>query len=87
MRSAVASAFEPGRWKISSGTASPLVEIAVGAVILGAELDPGDIADARHPPVRVVPDDDVAELSRVGEPPQGFDIELEGARTAASAAG
>ena len=57
----------------------PLVEIAVGAVILGAELDAADIADARDPPVRVVPDDDVAELARVDEAPQCLDIQLKGA--------
>jgi hypothetical protein len=58
----------------------PLVEIAVGAVILGAELDAGDIADSRDAPVRVIPDDDVAELPRVREPTERLDIELEGAQ-------
>ena len=58
----------------------PLVEITVGAVVLGAEFDAGDIADPCDAPVRVIPDDDVAELPGVGEPPQCLDVELVGAR-------
>ena len=72
--------MEPGRWKISSGTAGALVEIAVGAVVLGAELDPADVAHAGDPAVGVGLDDDVLELARVEQPAQGLDVELEGAR-------
>ena len=57
-----------------------LVEVAVGAVILGAELHAGHVVDARHAPVRVVPDDDIAELAWVGEAPQRLDVELKGAQ-------
>jgi len=57
----------------------PLVEIAVGAVILGAEFDACDITDARDAPVRIVPDDDIGELARVDEAPQRLDIQLKGA--------
>ena len=70
----------PGCWKISSGTAVPLVEIAVGAVILGAELDPRDVADPGDAPVGVGADDDVGELPRLDQPAQRLDVELEGAR-------
>ena len=58
----------------------PFVEITVGAVILGAELDAGDIADPRDPPVRIVPDNDIGELALVDEASQRLDIQLKSAR-------
>ena len=47
-RSAVASAFDPGRWKIEERHGRPLIEIAVGGVVLRAELDAADILQPRH---------------------------------------
>ena len=76
---AVASAFEPGRWKMPSGIADPLIEIAAAVVVGGAELDPPDVADAHHPAVGAGFDDDVAEGLRVGQPSLRLDVELEGA--------
>ena len=61
--SAVASAFEPGPLEDQQRHGDPLVEIAVGAVVLRAELDAADVADARDAPVGLGLDDDVAELA------------------------
>ena len=65
----------------------PLVEIAVGGVVLRRQLDAGDVLEPRHAAVRVGLDDDVAELARLGEPAERLDVELEGALLAAPAAG
>ena len=56
-----------------------LVEIAVGRVVLRRELDAGDVLEPRDAAVRVGLDDDVAELARLGEPPERLDVELIGA--------
>ena len=55
-----------------------LVEIAVGAVVLRAELDPADVGDARDAAVRVGLDHDPLEVVGVVEPALGLDVELEG---------
>ena len=64
-----------------------LVEIAVRRVVLRRELDAGDVLEPRHPAVGVGLDDDVAELARIGEPPERLDVELERALLRAPAAG
>ena len=56
-----------------------LVQIAVGIVVLGAELDPGDVADACHPAVALGLDHDVLEFLRVAQAPERLDVQLEGA--------
>ena len=56
-----------------------LIEIAVGAVVLGAELDPRDVAHTRDPAVGIVLDHDVGELARIDQPAERLDVELEGA--------
>ena len=59
--------------------AAASAEIAANAVILAAELDPADVADAgdraRH---RIGLDDDIGELGRIGEPALNLDRKLEG---------
>ena len=65
--------------KDAQGHRHLLVEIAVAAVIGGAELDPGDVVDADHAAVGVGLDDDVAEGLGVGEAPLRLDVELKGA--------
>ena len=55
------------------------IEIAGRAIILRTQFDPADIADAGDPPSLVGLDDDVGELRRVGQPPQGLHVQLEGA--------
>ncbi len=59
---AVLSAFEPGRWKIADRGRDLAVEIGVVGVVLGAELDAGDIAHAGDAAVGVGRDHDVVEL-------------------------
>ena len=76
---AVCKAFDPGRWKIPIGIATRLVEIAAAIVVGGAELDPADVANAHHAPVRLRFHDDIAEGSGIGEAPLRLDVELEGA--------
>ena len=44
--SAVDSALEPGSWVMAIATVGPAGQIGVDAVILRAELDPGDVAQA-----------------------------------------
>jgi hypothetical protein len=56
-----------------------LVEITVGVVVLGAELDAADVANARHAAVGIGPDDDVQELALVREAAESLDVQLEGA--------
>ena len=62
--------------KYQEGHRFALVEVAVGAVVLRAELDASHVADARDAPVGIVPDDDIAELAGIDEAAQGLDIEL-----------
>ena len=63
------------------------VEVAVGAVVLRAELDPADVGDACDAAVGVGLDDDPLEVVGVVEPALGLDVELEGGIGAGSAAG
>ena len=62
-----------------SGDGDPFIEIAVAAVIRGAELHPPDIVNAHHAAVGAGFDDDVAEGLGVGEAALGLDVELKGA--------
>jgi hypothetical protein len=57
-----------------------VVEIGVPVVVLRPELDPGDVAHARHPPFGVGRNHDVAELIGAGEPPERLHRELKPAR-------
>ena len=58
---AVASAFEPGRWKMPMRDRGVAIEIGVGRVVLRGELDPRDVLHAHHR-VGGLLDDDVAEF-------------------------
>ena len=51
----------------------PRLPVEIG----GAELDPGDVAEPQHGPVRVRAQDDVAELLRGAQAPLRLDAELE----------
>ena len=62
-------------------------EIGVGAVILSAELDAGDVGDAGLAAAGIGADDDVDELCRISQPALGFDVELEGVAATRGAAG
>ena len=55
------------------------VEVAVGAVVLAADLHPADVTDAGHAPGSVRLDDDVGELLGVGQAAERLYVELEGA--------
>ena len=71
---AVASAFEPGRWKMTSAVARLVFEIGVDRVILRAELDAGDVAHPHYFAVRLGTDDDVFELVGDGKAAQRLDL-------------
>ncbi len=68
-----------GQLEDAQGRGGAVVEIGVAQIVLGAELDAGDVADARDPAVGIGLDDDVLELAHVLEPAQRLDAELEGA--------
>ena len=57
-----------------------IVEIRVGGVAERAELDPRDVAHARHASVGVGSDHDVVELLRTRQPPERLHRKLESAR-------
>ena len=57
-----------------------VVEVGVQRVVLRAQLDAGDVAQARHRPVRLGADHDVLELLGRTQPPQGADRQGEPAR-------
>ena len=53
------------------------IEARLTIEIGGTQLQPRDIAEAQHGPVRVGPDHDIGEFLGRGEPPLGLDVELE----------
>ncbi len=55
-------ALEPGAWKIGIADGGLVVEQRAQRVLRGAELDAGDVAQARDVAVGAALDDDVAEL-------------------------
>jgi len=48
-----------------------LVHVNLDVLAAGAQLDAADVAQPRDPPAAVGLDDDLGELLRIGEPPQG----------------
>ena len=76
-RSASWSAFPPGSRKTAIGTAGCVVQAGPQGVVLGRQLDPGDVAQPGELAFAAGPDHHRAELLLVEQPALGVDGELE----------
>ena len=81
----VASDFMLDRERVGAGLGEDqqgrriaAIHVGRGAVIRGADLDPADVADARHASLVVGFDDDVGELLGRGQPAERLDVDLIG---------
>ena len=70
-RSAVASAFEPGSWKMPSADRRIAIEVGIDRVVERGKLDAAHVLQA-HDRVVGLLDDDVGELVRVAQAARAF---------------
>ena len=70
MRSAVSSAFEPGKLKHRQSHRRLAVQVAACVLIAGTQFDPGDVFQVRDFALVARLDDDVGELLRLGQAAQ-----------------
>ena len=73
---AVASAFEPGRWKTAKRHRRIAVEIGIRRIVLRGELDARHVLEPDHGARRLL-DHDVGELVGIGEAPERLHRDLE----------
>ena len=76
MRSARSRALASGNWKMTSPTDGLPSKLATDVLVLGAEFDAADVANAHDPPVGPDANDDVRELLRLLQAAEGGEGDL-----------